>query len=1219
MNLPTAIAPVLPFYNGQGFPADKLSPGKFEEFVFACLQSVSDLFELRITGMPSGSGDGGFDVEAQNVRTKRIACIQCKRQEDPLGTPLVAEELAKVAATSALERSDVGEHRFICTGGVRNKLVNQLREKSRSELAAEAVDRIITAKNGELATLRARLEAENHDVRNVVHSYVTNLDVLVAWSFHEFDVALSPRWPAILQIAERFFTIATVVREYPRASFDRAAYVAEHRDFETAMEPRLRPAYLPAGITASSAADPGAMASDQIQGNITTLDQLCGLEQGTLAMLTGDGGSGKSAALKLLRARVLRSSSEATLPILLSLSTYVSGGLDHAIDQELGVDYGNWRSLPDRVLLLCDGLNECPAVHVDAFLSELKLLLIRKRIACVVSTRESTGRVKIVLPQAPAICVGLDEITPVGIRRIADHELARENAEGFVAKYRELADASYSKLLWTPFAVMVGVKLWRLHSALPRTLGDMLAALLRSRCDRNIELARSQLSPEVILLLAEAVAFQCLIVDGRLECPAIEAGRWIREAKALCNDGLGISDLAETKAVELLIEHNLIHRSPSGNLTFDHQLVAGALAAPLLSRNWRSYVDSLEDTISDDAWMFAARMVPAEELIDYLTSIFNRDLMLGARAARELPASIQEHAKSLLDHCIDQGSPEHVRINAAYAFALLGTEASVTKLKELASDEQSPILRAIQRAIAATGDIDYLTQLLVAVDSMRSTPIQVSGGDVDIWDHAPLPARLDIVRRRLATCTPGEPVSESLRLLRFERDVNDVALIEKHLEASRDITAWGNAINALQTIAPDRAKLAVERDVASVPLITGRARLLRIAALAGIPVNVDEAFEFAIAELSAEEQSGHASHYLFLLISDVIEKTELSPTLVSVIERELPCSAGDRRARLWQLAFGCNSASIGDYALSCVATWETDTGNACQYFIAQPGMANVHRVQLIDCCESAIENERDWYSWTTNRALELLQQLGGFSPQAARTLSAMIERAVRIVTAVRENSYANLSEEDAALHRLLPSEHVDIHLELALAGLIPVLARSRSILPANVLTSLLGVDFHASQSQWQDMRLALSDIPDEVIDAELVQIRDLSALLTSLAIVCARGATPARVQLLGRVLRESYRHPAAITRLEKAVEACWCAEVLEMILGFAGDVEEWPEYDSQFFWTFTRMVARKISEDNRTAIESALVAAKTEFARRILQIWRGQTLGPRVGLLSRDL
>lgn len=988
VDTPSEVASVPPVYNGHGFPVDKLSPDKFEQFVFACLGSVADLFGLQITGMPSGSGDGGFDVMGQSIRTGRIVCIQCKRQQDPLSTPLVAEERAKVAATSALAHSDVGEHRFICTGGVRNKLINQLREKSRNALAAEAVDRIATAKDGELATLRARLEAENRDVQDVVYSYITGLDDLLAWSFHEFDVALSPRWPVILPIAERFFTIATVVREYPRASFDRAAYVAAHRDFEVAMEPRLRPSHLPAGVTASSAADPGSPEPSHLH-DVTMLGRLSELEPGSLAMLTGDGGSGKSAALRLLRARVLQSSSEAMLPVLLSLSTYVPGGLDRAIDQELGVEHGSWRSLPDRMLLLCDGLNECPAAQVDGIFSELKLLLNRRRVACVISTRKSTGRVKIVLPQAPAVCVGLDEITPVGIRRIAEHELGRDEAERFIASYRDLADACHSKLLWTPFAVMVGVKLWRVHARLPHTLAAMLDALLRSRVDRNVELSQSQLTPEVILLLAGAVAFQCLVVDGRLECPAVEAGRWIREAKTRCNDGLGIADLTESNAVELLVEHNLIiHRSASGNFTFDHQLVAGALAAPLLSRSWRSCIGSLDDTISDDAWVFAANMVPAEDLLEYLTAILDRDLVLGARAARELPATFQTHAMALLVHCVESKSPEHVRINAAYALALLGTEDSVSKLKELARDKRDPIHHAIQRAIAATGDVDYLTQVLDFVDRMRSTPIRMSGGEADIWDNAPLPARLGIVRGRLAACTPGEPVGESLRLLAFERDVRDVELVETHLAASRDVNAWGNAIHALQMIAPARAKFAVERDVASIPNVDGRARLLRMAALAGVPVDLDEAFECAIAELVSEETSEPVGHDLYLLISDVIEKIGLSPAQVSVIERELPRSAGGRRARLWQLAFDCSSASIGEFAMSCIAPWGRDAGNACQYFLAQPDMANAHRLQLIDCCERAIEAEgvgiagrrgRHW-SYCRNSKAFLARQLVSYRP-----------------------------------------------------------------------------------------------------------------------------------------------------------------------------------------------------------------------------------------------
>ena len=61
-----------------GLPAsvDKLDPGKFEEFVFACLLQVAATWNLKIDGKPSGSGDGGFDVMGESLPTHRKACVQ---------------------------------------------------------------------------------------------------------------------------------------------------------------------------------------------------------------------------------------------------------------------------------------------------------------------------------------------------------------------------------------------------------------------------------------------------------------------------------------------------------------------------------------------------------------------------------------------------------------------------------------------------------------------------------------------------------------------------------------------------------------------------------------------------------------------------------------------------------------------------------------------------------------------------------------------------------------------------------------------------------------------------------------------------------------------------------------------------------------------------------------------------------------------------------------
>ncbi len=418
-------------------------------------------------------------------------------------------------------------------------------ETPREQLAYEAGERLTTAEEGELLSLRTRLEQRGDDPRRVAESYVLGLDLLVAWGLPEFDSALSPRWSDVLKVVERYFRIASVVREYPRASFDRASYCSRSRGFTVVVEPRLAESSLPEGILVPSLAE---AVSDKPRPSRTihSLADLETVEPGELVILLGDGGVGKSTVLRLLRARILRSSSESTLPVIISLTNCTAGALDRMVHQALGVDYGSWLLLPDRVLLMCDGLNECPSAQLGAFLEELRPLLDRCRVSCVLSTRETTRHNKVVLPSLVSACVKLQGITPIGIRRMAEHDLPSEAATAFVETFRALADSSGSPLLWTPFAVNVGLGIWKQNMKLPGTLGEMLETLLRARCERNNRSPEHVPGPEVTLRLAGAVAFQCLMVDHRLECRANEAGKCIREARTYCSDAFGVADMKET-------------------------------------------------------------------------------------------------------------------------------------------------------------------------------------------------------------------------------------------------------------------------------------------------------------------------------------------------------------------------------------------------------------------------------------------------------------------------------------------------------------------------------------------------------------------------------------------------------------------------------------------------------------------------------------------------
>jgi hypothetical protein len=1199
-----------PLYAGRDFPFHELTPEKFEDFVFASMQCIAGDLGLRIIGKPSGTGDGGFDVQAELIDSNRSVCIQCKRQKDKLSSPQAADELAKVAARSKLEGANVAEHRFICTGGVRTKLIAELRESSRDRIAFLAGENLATANTGELSTLRKRLDEAGHDPREVAESYVRNLDVILAWSSHEFNVSLSRRWNEILEIAERYFQLETVVREFPRASFDRSAYIDEHLNVRLIIEPRLAPSVLPAGVTTTSTADPGWHEAPSPK-TITNLLELAEIEPGGVAVVLGNGGVGKTEALRRTRALILQARSDSTLPILFPLTKYIPGHLDRVIEQELGVVHGTWRSLPDQIVILCDGLNECANSTARAFLSEIELLLKRKQVACIIAMRDATGRSKIVLPPATYAFVRVESITPIGIQHIAEATLNGENADKFLHNYRTIADTSSSPLLWTPFAVRTALKLWQINAELPASLGAMLEVLLASRCERNAEQDRDQLDPEVILLLASALAFEALIVKGQLECAAGEAGRWIQIAKSSCQHALGVSAMSDLQIIELLIAHDLLRRSEAGLYGFDHHLVAGALAAPLLAKCWREHLHALVDQVSDDAWVFAARLIPSDDISGYLDSLFHSDLILGARAARDLSSNAHQHAMAILKSCVAIGAPEPMRIQGVFALAALASPEAIILLKTMADDSTSDVFQAARKALAMTGDPVFLKTLLDMVEIMTAAPIQISGGDIAVWQSAPLVKRLDAARQRLAECSPGNYVGESLILIAVERDKDDVMLIESHLLAAKDFKAWGKALHALNLVASDRAKAAVGVATSGDGGSAYKARLFRIASLAGVTIDIQRACQCVIAYQAAPEGDPHEGYAITQLIDDIIANAIIPVEIIETIAHELPRSTGDRRAHLWGLAMSCKSAALADLAASCIQAWNEDAWHACNYFLHHLDVAYERQATLTAACEAGLRREPEWWSLRTERTLALMARLG-FSEKTTALLSSIVERFHRIREAIENGTLASLLPDDGAMLKDF-SAHPNLGLEMRMANFLPIIAQARHALPTKSLTDLLRVEFH-SKAASEELREALSDQIDDDIDATLTDIQDPMTLAKSLVAMCPRGATETRIKLLDHLLRTAHTHPAIMHQVCEAVESCWSQPVLEMIVKAVSDIPTWSDFDIQIFWTFAHLVGRKSSNDDEAAIEAAMSHAKTAFAKRILELWRVSASQERIGL-----
>ncbi|WGK88558.1 hypothetical protein [Pseudomonas migulae] len=1212
LNDPNTVSNQTPYYEGLGFPIDRLSSDDFENFVFGCLLSIQDVLGLRITGKPSGSGDGGFDVQGDIVATGRLVCVQCKRQGQPLDMGQLTKELAKVAATSALEGSNIGEHRFICTGGVRKKVVSALRAISRQEIAIEVGNALQNATDGELVSLRVKLEQRGETPRTIAESYVLKLDHLTAWNLKEFDAALSPRWEAILEVAQRYFRIATVVRDNPRAAFDRLAYIAEYRHFETTIEPRFVSTDLPTGISIATAVNANAGRKAALQ-SFNNVDGFLQLDLGDLALLVGQGGVGKSTSLALIRARALQTSPECVLPILISLATYVPGALDRLINQELSANYGTWRLLPDKVLLLCDGLNECTHVNMTAFLGELTPLLRRKRIACVISSREPNRLSNIILPQFPLECVEVQSITPVVIRRIAESELDRQATDIFTKNYLSLAENSGSFLLWTPFAVKVALRVWKLKSAIPSTLSEMIEVLLKSRSIRNADFPQSEVHSTVLLQLASALAFQCIFINKRLEFPISEAGKWIRESKNHCSDALGITDLKDTEVVDILVSHELLRISERGYIGFGHQLLAGSLSAAMLAQGWRNHLESLRESVADDAWVFAARLVSREHMENFLRAVLDVDLILGARVARELPSDLQDIAVDMLSRSIAPEVPEIFQLQGLYALARLGSPKAMRRLREATSEADSQIRYSAFRALASAGDAIYLRGLLPKIDKFKSTPIKFSGGDVAIWEAAPLSIRISLARERLSLCDPGEPVGESLFLLAYEKDLSDAPVIERHLRAASDLIAFQIGLYALHAIAPSQAKKIFDEVLLEHVELHDKARLIRTAAGIGVDIDIRMAFECAMAEAMPGEPYNHSEYYLQQLIFDVLKKAELPHDMVSTIERDLPRATDLRKFRLWQLAHRCDSPAISLYALSCIDKWTSDRGNACNYFIEIVHSALTPKQELLSLCEKGLSEEENSYDWTTSRVFALVGALG-FTTKAATSLSIMIERLARIRHAVDSNDYSYLSPADLQVFNSIKSEHMLIHLGGLAAELIPAAAKARHLLSRDDLLLLLPFHTNGYEGLVELQREMLSDVDDFYIDDVLTGITDKWARLSVLLVVSNRKPTDSRIKLLERELQDSYAHPAALHIVCQTVENCWCEDVFNMVLNTVASIPIWREQDTQFFWDFSQMVAKHLRVENLPAIEFSALTAKTRFAMKVINIWREYASGEKIGL-----
>jgi len=1205
-----------PLYEARSVPFEKLSADDFEKCVFACFVAIQSHLELRVDGQPAGSGDGGFDVYGVAVNTNRKLCIQCKRQKASLGLPLLAKEAAKVALTTHLEKSDVGVHFFICTGGVTQELRRLLRETDRAEILNKAKQLTRQAKKGELYNLRERVSKEGEDAEKIIASYVNTLDRLVAWDMDEFDSALSPSWNSVLNILERYFRVSTAIREHPRALFDRQAYQDWSRNFTTVVQPQLEEGKLPSGLVELSGADPGPNELPA-RKKLLTVKALAALEPGEVALVVAEGGAGKTTLLELVRAETAREQSNSMLSVIISCAEYQPGTLDTIVHAQLGVKSGSWRVLPDKIQILCDGINEAPPNAVKALFAELKPLLNSKKVSCIFTSREDSRVARTVLPTIPCASLHLVPLTPGRVLALAQHELDdKSDVAEFANAHRAMATRATGLFMWTPFAVRTALKLWKDSRQLGNTLGDLLDAIVSARTDRDLELSSQDSSSDLprtsVLEIASAIAFEMLVIDGNAACSAGVIGAPLKRAMSLCSNVYGADGLNSNKLIGLLRKHDLVQQTHDESFQWSHQLVAGALAARHLASQWRQNLSALQQSLTDDAWVFSTRYIPESDLDEYLGELFHADLMLGARAVAELPLDKRDQSLNFIFKALESRQPEELKATGLFALAKIGTEKALSILRNIAKNRRSEDGFHAARALAYSGDRLFLLKLLEEVDKSRRLGWGVSGGDISVWETASFADRIAIARERLLLVAPREPVNESLSLVSLEASQEDLPLFERYLHAADSITGWSLALRAISNVDRDRAQCLFEEALSQETNNSSKATVMTAGHKLGLFVDDENAFSLLI-DLSLEDSGDqNVDMARSELATDVLGELALSKTILDQIEKQISTSTGQKKHTLWQMATHVESSALALIALDTFDSDPENAGMAANYFLAHQVLRDEHYDALQAAIDRYLIDRANWFTFNCWRIMALEAELG-FTLSAAEQLQSMILRLTEIRLLTEDGMLPTFDETEAHIAQDITLEHAKYRLEHYAGYLVPGALGAKEVLPIHILLQFLHFNLTYSTPGKEIVDVYRGIAPD-LLDNELESVQDVWAQRAGLEILCELGLTDRRLELLRTHFKEVYCHPAGLGIVEKSLEKCWDTRACKMVVETIADFEDWPEEWQGTFWSFVRMVSERLNCADRSIIESHITLAKTAFAKRILRTWRQATLESRIGL-----
>jgi hypothetical protein len=803
MNTPSKTSSKPPLYRGHPLPLGELSSDSFEDFVYQALTVLGEQKGFQMESGRQPSGDQGFDCMAKVTSTNDLICIQCKRYSSALSVSTVAEEIIKVALNGALDNSTPQHHYIITSGTVSTKLRTLLRQRSYSDLKVEC--KTLLGKQGSQNALIKRASEAELQPYDVVCAYIESLDNLIVWSGLDFQNELVVIWSKLTDVLSSNFSLEIALKESPTPDFNVLQYFENIRNNCEYLVPLQ---YTLSQPPIKLSCDNTFKVDQEIILSTDNIRDL--LLEGNNIVLSSSGGSGKSSTLSILERDLISSIEDIQyVPIRINLRSYSRNTLKDRIQQELGINYGSWSSLPFKYIFLLDALDEMLQHDTQAFLDELRV--ITKGHSYIITLRNSGLDIESKISGVDS-CITVLPLSYRSAFKIAEKTFSGDELRVFYDEYRKRLSSIGFNFLSSPFVLSMTIEHYRNEKNIPSGIEEILEGWVRSKIKHDGRVIKStsinvnKIPVKFVVDAFSLILYKCKVEKNLSSIPEdvfydlmVDCYDELDQSKSFIARSLDLNEF-----LSMISHYELLVLGSDGHYSTPHTIISEYLISKALSKNWRKHIDTHLLNSFENIWMYVSGFIEPKDQEEFVDVMLSFDSYLGTKISKRFNEIIIASTEFFLLE-MEQSNKVLARSNAIFSLGLLATDDCLKRLRSTSNclDQHHSWQR--QCSLAIHGDEQTLRKILRENERQVQAPMQMSGGTYEIWFSAPPAIITEMARARLERWVLDKTVPLCMSLQTIERygDSYDVEILINVIEDTDQEKEFYIASNALRVIDND--------------------------------------------------------------------------------------------------------------------------------------------------------------------------------------------------------------------------------------------------------------------------------------------------------------------------------------------------------------------------------------------------------------------------------